>query len=188
MSLRPSWAKYPGSSSPKVSSPRPAAIRPRWHRNQNSNRRTISSTGLCSQRGNRKVVPEVVRLDAQQKSARAQDAEHFPQGIQRTWQMHQHCLARDYVERVVGQRQIGGVALLKTQQFCRNLREGAAEVLRRFADPSLLSIHSCKPRRRAEIRVELARPMAETAADIGQGRSFTQPPARRHQIEKVPMP
>src|SRR5450432_842895 len=64
------------------------------------------------ERGEGHIVPKVVRLNTHEESARAQDAEHFAYRIQRLRKAHEHGLAGDDVEAVVGKRQLGGVALV----------------------------------------------------------------------------
>ena len=68
---------------------------------------------VLGERSEGEIIPKIVRFNADEKSAGPQDAEHFAQGFERLREMHQHGLAGDDVEAVVGQRQLGGVALME---------------------------------------------------------------------------
>ena len=65
------------------------------------------------ERSERKIIPEIVRLNAHKQPAGAQDTEHCVQRIERRREVHQHGLAGDNVEAAVGKWQLSGVTLLK---------------------------------------------------------------------------
>src|SRR5438034_6228603 len=61
-------------------------------------------------------------------------------------------------------------------------------MLFRLGHPARFAVHPREPGRRAQVRVEQARPVAEAAADVSKRGSVRQTPARSHEIEKIRVP